>query len=560
MTITSSYSPIVYTGQTGSETVFTYPFEVVSESHLQVLQTDTLADMTTTLVLTTDYTVDLAAQTVTLVTALPVDYELIISLNVPITQETNLREQGRFFPETFEDALDKLTRIAQQTDEEVQRSIKVPAQDVGEVILPRATDRANRLLAFDADGDPEAGPLRSAVDDIQTIKTDLETIQAAVNATWDSFDDTYLGAKASEPTLDNDGDALATGALFYDTTAGALKVYNGSAWEVAYAPTGDYLPLSGGTMTGQIISTVGGGTPPFVITSATQVNNLNVQYLQGKTWAIPDEIGATTPNNATFASVIVTGLSDDAIVVSNSGRLNSVSGLTYNDDDPNAPYIDLRGGLRIGPVGSANAIEFRRRSGGPPYKIWAFPSLDGSSGDVLTTDGAGSLAFSTPTTAALSTSGTAITYANSTVITSLFSQTLAGNRLGSSGRVEIFIGGKISMNDGTNCTFQLSYGAQNITSIVCSNNTASPVTDVAFYLWIILSGAGTTSTQVAWLEGGAGHGSLEWPNSTTPNGVQSGTSTIDSTVNQTVNVTAKWFDASINNTLTKQSSHMELIA
>jgi hypothetical protein len=52
---------------------------------------------------------------------------------------------------------------------------------------------------------------------------------AALSAT-DSFDDTYLGAKASDPTLDNDGDALNAGDLYYNTTAGNLKYYTGSAW------------------------------------------------------------------------------------------------------------------------------------------------------------------------------------------------------------------------------------------------------------------------------------------------------------------------------------------
>jgi hypothetical protein len=52
---------------------------------------------------------------------------------------------------------------------------------------------------------------------------------AALSAT-DSFDDTYLGAKASDPSLDNDGDALNAGDLYYNTTAGNLKYYTGSAW------------------------------------------------------------------------------------------------------------------------------------------------------------------------------------------------------------------------------------------------------------------------------------------------------------------------------------------
>ena len=46
----------------------------------------------------------------------------------------------------------------------------------------------------------------------------------------DTFDDTYLGAKSSDPTADNDGDALAAGMLYTNTSTGNLKFYNGSAW------------------------------------------------------------------------------------------------------------------------------------------------------------------------------------------------------------------------------------------------------------------------------------------------------------------------------------------
>jgi len=55
---------------------------------------------------------------------------------------------------------------------------------------------------------------------------------AATNAanSFDSFDDRYLGAKASAPTLDNDGEALLTGALYFDSTADKMQVYDGAAW------------------------------------------------------------------------------------------------------------------------------------------------------------------------------------------------------------------------------------------------------------------------------------------------------------------------------------------
>ena len=49
-------------------------------------------------------------------------------------------------------------------------------------------------------------------------------------ASYDSFDDRYLGAKSSAPSVDNDGDALITGALYFNTTTNKMQVYSGSAF------------------------------------------------------------------------------------------------------------------------------------------------------------------------------------------------------------------------------------------------------------------------------------------------------------------------------------------
>lgn len=49
----------------------------------------------------------------------------------------------------------------------------------------------------------------------------------------DEFTDIYLGDKASDPTVDNDGNPLQTGALYFNTTANSMKVYNGSSWQDA---------------------------------------------------------------------------------------------------------------------------------------------------------------------------------------------------------------------------------------------------------------------------------------------------------------------------------------
>ena len=53
----------------------------------------------------------------------------------------------------------------------------------------------------------------------------------------DSFDDVYLGPKSSDPTVDNDGDALTAGDLYYSTSSNTLRVYNGSTWADAAVNT-----------------------------------------------------------------------------------------------------------------------------------------------------------------------------------------------------------------------------------------------------------------------------------------------------------------------------------
>lgn len=61
-----------------------------------------------------------------------------------------------------------------------------------------------------------------------------ESALASTLAAFDSFDDRYLGSKTSDPSVDNDGNALAAGAIYFNSTSGIMKVYTGSAWVAAY--------------------------------------------------------------------------------------------------------------------------------------------------------------------------------------------------------------------------------------------------------------------------------------------------------------------------------------
>ena len=59
------------------------------------------------------------------------------------------------------------------------------------------------------------------------IKTDTQQIKTDTLGILDNFDDLYLGAKASDPSTDNDGDPLQVGALYFNSSEG-MKVFSSS--------------------------------------------------------------------------------------------------------------------------------------------------------------------------------------------------------------------------------------------------------------------------------------------------------------------------------------------
>ena len=75
-------------------------------------------------------------------------------------------------------------------------------------------------------------------------KTAAESARDATLAAFDSFDDRYLGTKTSDPALDNDGNALVAGALYFNSADGVMKVYTGSVWVAAYVSGTGFLSAS----------------------------------------------------------------------------------------------------------------------------------------------------------------------------------------------------------------------------------------------------------------------------------------------------------------------------
>ena len=117
-----------------------------------------------------------------------------------------------------------------------------------------------------------------------TKASEASTSATNAAASYDSFDDRYLGAKSSAPSVDNDGDALLTGALYWNTSSNQLFVWDGSAWDQA------------------AFSTSGSVTSFNTRTGAVTLSASDVNTALGSDAVLDSDIGSTVQAFATVLS------------------------------------------------------------------------------------------------------------------------------------------------------------------------------------------------------------------------------------------------------------------
>jgi hypothetical protein len=83
----------------------------------------------------------------------------------------------------------------------------------------------------------KASEAATSASDAAVSATSAASSAASAAALLDNFDDRYLGPKSSAPSVDNDGNALIVGALYFDTTTGKMRVYTASGWLDASSAT-----------------------------------------------------------------------------------------------------------------------------------------------------------------------------------------------------------------------------------------------------------------------------------------------------------------------------------
>ena len=229
---------------------------------------------------------------------------------------------------------------------------------------------------------------------------------AAAEAAYDSFDDRYLGAKATPPSTDNDGDALITGALYFDSTANLMKVYDGSSWVDAGSAVN-------GTSERQVYTATQGQTVFSVIydTGYVDVYLNGVKLQAGVDFTATNGTSITLTTGATAGDIVdivafgAFSLANVYTQIQSDQRYLRIGNDLSDLNDAASARTNL--GLAIGTdVQAYDATILNNASIGASVQAYdanltsfvsgfTLPTTDGSAGQFLKTDGAGALSFAT---------------------------------------------------------------------------------------------------------------------------------------------------------------------
>ena len=332
MTISSTSIKNSYSGN-GSTATFNYTFKIFANSDLQVIIRSS-SGTETVKTITTHYTVAGAGSSsggsITFTSGnIPTNTETVLIRRIlPQTQTIDYIANDPFPAESHEEGLDRAMMTIQQIQEELDRSIKVSR--TATITTPEITDdassRAGKLLGFDSTGNVldatidgsgvavsatnaanSATAASNSASAAATSATAAENAKNAAETALDTFDDDFLGSKSSNPSVDNDGNALADGALYFDTTNNVMKVYD-----------------LGNTQWKQLTPTSSQQTNiDAAVSNATNINNVG-----GSIGNVNTVAGQISPTNNIATLAGISGLSSLAAVSANITTVaNGLSGV-----------------------------------------------------------------------------------------------------------------------------------------------------------------------------------------------------------------------------------------
>ena len=252
------------------------------------------------------------------------------------------------------------------------------------VVLKSGSTMTGALTLSGAPSSNLHAATKAYVDTVAGSATAAAASAADAATTYDNFDDRYLGAKSTAPSVDNDGNALITGALYWNTPAATMFAWSGSAW-------------------GSISSTAAiyryryTATAGQTSVSGSDANGLTLSYIAGKEQVYLNGVllvrdsDYTASNGTSITSLAALALNDivEIITFTAFDLATAIDKALFDakGDLLVATSADTPGKLT---VGSNNTVLMADSSTATGLKWSAYdplPSQSGNSGKFLTTNG-----------------------------------------------------------------------------------------------------------------------------------------------------------------------------
>ncbi len=225
---------------------------------------------------------------------------------------------------------------------------------------------------------------KAYVDTVAGSATAAAASAAAAAASYDSFDDRYLGAKSSAPSVDNDGNALVTGAIYWNSVTNQMFAWTGSAWG-SISSTADIYRFR---------FTAAGGETTI---SGADANGLTLSYIPGKEQVYLNGVllartSDYTASNGTSITSLAALAANDIVEIITFTAFELADSIARSLFDAKGDILvatsaDTPGKLTVGTNGYYLKANSSTATGLEWAAVDALPSQSGNAGKYLTTNG-----------------------------------------------------------------------------------------------------------------------------------------------------------------------------